>query len=108
MKIILTQRHGGWNNALELVLVDAKHNVSRVRNEIRTGGYGLLNLHLSHNWSRVRIDFAIENVLDKPYALPLGGTYVGQGMTMSMNGIPWGIAVPGMGRSFNTGVTLHF
>ena len=107
-KIMLTQRLGGWDNALELVLVDAKHDVSRVRNEIRTGGYALLNLNLSHSWSGVRVDFAIENVFDRSYALPLGGTYLGQGTTMSMNGIPWGIAVPGMGRSFNTGVTLYF
>jgi hypothetical protein len=31
--------------------------------------------------------------------MPLGGAYVGQGTTMSTNGIPWGVAVPGMGRS---------
>ena len=107
-KIALTHRLGGWDNALELVLVDAKDDVSAVRNEISTGSYQLLNLNLSHNWSRVRVDLAIENVLDESYALPLGGAYIGQGTTMSMNGVRWGIAVPGMGRSFNAGVTLRF
>jgi len=27
---------------------------------------------------------------------------------MSMNGVPWGIAVAGMGRSFNLGLSLGF
>jgi iron complex outermembrane receptor protein len=27
---------------------------------------------------------------------------------MSYNGIPWGIAVPGMGRSLYAGVTVKF
>ncbi|HMV71552.1 MAG TPA: TonB-dependent receptor [Pseudomonadales bacterium] len=107
-KIALTHRLGGWDNALELVLVDAKDDVSAVRNEISTGSYQLLNLNLSYNWPRVRVDFAIENMLDESYSLPLGGAYIGQGTTMSMNGVPWGIAVPGMGRSFNAGVTLRF
>ncbi len=47
-------------------------------------------------------------MFDEFYSLPLGGAYTGQGMTMSMNGIPWGIAVPGMGRSLNAGITLKF
>ena len=38
----------------------------------------------------------------------LGGAYTGQGMTMSTNGIPWGIAVPGMGRSLYAGLTVKF
>lgn len=50
----------------------------------------------------------LENAFDEFYSLPLGGAYLGQGTTMSMNGVPWGIAVPGMGRSFNAGVTLKF
>ena len=44
--------------------------------------------------------------LHKP--LTAGGTYTAQGRTMSMNGIEWGIGVPGMGRSFYTGVNVAF
>jgi len=40
--------------------------------------------------------------------LPLGGAYLGQGTTMSINGVPWGIAVPGPGRSIYAGVSVQF
>jgi iron complex outermembrane receptor protein len=29
-------------------------------------------------------------------------------MTMGLNSIPWGIAVPGMGRTFYTAMTVKF
>ncbi len=107
-KLALTQHSGRWDNSLEFIIVDGKDDVSGVRNEITTSSYELVNLNASYSWSRVRVDFAVENVFDEFYSLPLGGAYIGQGMTMSMNGIPWGIAVPGMGRSLNAGITLTF
>jgi iron complex outermembrane receptor protein len=42
------------------------------------------------------------------YANPLGGAYVGQGPSMSTTSIPWGVAVPGPGRSLNVAVELQF
>jgi iron complex outermembrane receptor protein len=55
-----------------------------------------------------RIDFGVENLFDTNYDLPTGGAYVGQGTTMATNGIPWGIAVPGLGRTFYATATLKF
>lgn len=107
-KLVLTQKMDGWNNSAELVMVQAKDDISDVRNEIKTPGYALLNLRGSHAWKTVRVDFGVENLLDKFYYLPTGGAYTGQGATMGTNGIPWGIAVPGMGRSLYVGVTLKF
>jgi iron complex outermembrane recepter protein len=107
-KIALTQRFGRWDNRIELVVVDDKDDLSTVRNEIATSSYDLVNVNLSYSWSRVRVDFAVENLFDEFYSLPLGGAYIGQGMTMSMNGIPWGTAVPGMGRSVNAGIAVKF
>lgn len=107
-KLTLTHRYGGWNNSAELVMASGKDDVSDVRNEIRTAGYGLVNLRASYSWRQARIDFGIENLFDRYYDLPTGGAYLGQGKTMSMNGIPWGIAVPGMGRSFYVGMNLKF
>ena len=75
---------------------------------VGTDGYSLLNLRTSHNWEQLRLDLGVENLFDRAYALPTGGTYTGQGRTMSMTGIPWGIAVPGMGRSAYVGVTVKF
>lgn len=102
-RISLTQRLAGWDNSLEWQLVSSKNRVSAIRNEQTTGGYALLNLRLSHSWQQLRLDLGVENMLDKFYYLPQGGTYVGQGMTMSINGIPFGIGVPGMGRTIYFG-----
>ncbi|WP_081857812.1 TonB-dependent receptor [Thiomonas sp. FB-Cd] len=107
-RLSLTQHLGDWNNALEWVLVKAKTQVSAMRNEIPTPGYGLLNLRASYAWKQARVDFGVENLLDKLYALPTGGAYVGQGTTMSLNGLPWGIAVPGPGRSVYARVSVKF
>jgi iron complex outermembrane receptor protein len=107
-KFTLTQKLGGWDNGIELVVVKAKDHVSDVRNEIKTAGYSLVNLRASYSWKRARVDFGIENLFDRLYYLPTGGAYVGQGGTMPLNGIPWGIAVPGMGRSVYSGLTVKF
>jgi iron complex outermembrane receptor protein len=107
-KLIVTQQLGAWDNAIEWVGAKGKQDVSAVRNEIKTAGYGLLNLRASYSWNTVRVDFGVENLFDKFYSLPLGGAYVGQGTTMSATGTPYGIAVPGMGRSLYAGVNVKF
>ena len=107
-RFTLTHKLAGWDNELEWVLVDEKDDVSDVRNEIETSGYGLLNLRASHSWRQVRVDFGVENLLDKFYYLPTGGAYTGQGTTMQINAIDWGTAVPGMGRSIYAGVQVTF
>ena len=107
-KFTVTHEKGGWDNAVELVVVDAKDDVSEVRNEIETSGYTLVNLRGSHSWKTVRLDFGVENLFDRGYALPTGGAYTGQGSTMQLNAIPWNTAVPGMGRSFYVGLNMQF
>ena len=107
-RISLTHRSQRWENALELVAVGSKDDTSAVRNEIRTPGYELVNLHLGYSWARMRLGVSVQNLLDRAYELPLGGAYMGQGRTMSLNGIDWGVAVPGMGRSVNAGISLSF
>lgn len=107
-RFTLTQKTAHWDNALELELVQRQNHVSKVRNEIQTPGYGLVNLRLAYTRDKLRVDCGVANLFDKFYWLPTGGAYTGQGMTMSRNGIPWGIAVPGMGRSVYAGMTLTF
>ena len=107
-RLALVQQVGNWTNTIEEQLVSAKTQVSAVRNELRTGGYALLNLRTGYAWKGGRFDLGVLNALNKFYALPLGGAYVGQGATMSGGAIPWGIPVPGMGRSFYAGATLYF
>ena len=107
-KFSLTHQSGGWANAVEFVAVQGKRDVSGVRNEITTSGYTLTHLRASYTWQNLRVDFGVENLFDRFYTLPTGGAYTGQGTTMSMNGIPWGIGVPGMGRSFYAGLNVKF
>ena len=107
-KLAVTQKMGGWNNSAELALVQAKDEVSTTRNEIKTPGYALANLRGSYSWKTVRLDFGVENLFDKFYYLPTGGAYTGQGTTMSIAGTPYGVAVPGMGRSIYVGVNVKF
>lgn len=107
-KLAVTQKMGRWDNSAELVLVSAKDRVSDMRNEIKTPGYSLVNLRSSYAWKTVRLDFGVENLFDKFYYLPTGGAYTGQGTTMSITGIPYGTAVPGMGRSIYAGVNVKF
>jgi len=111
-KLTVTHQLGGWDNSVELVAVAAKTHVSTMRNEIRTPGYGLVNLRGSYSWKTVRLDFGIENLFNRFYSLPTGGAYVGQGTTMTNPAVPnypqWGTAVPGMGRTLYAGVNVKF
>ena len=106
-KLAVVQRVGGWTHTAEAQWVGSKTNVSQVRNELQTAGYGLLNLRSSYELKKVRVDVGVENALDKFYAPPLGGAYVGQGNVMGMGAV-YGIPVPGAGRSFFAGVTVKF
>ncbi|HEX8979711.1 MAG TPA: TonB-dependent receptor [Parasulfuritortus sp.] len=107
-RFAVVQRLNSWTNSVELQLVAGKKDVSQTRNELQTGGYGLVNLRSSYAWKHMRLDVGVENLFDKFYNAPLGGAYVGQGKTMSILGVPWGVAVPGPGRSFYTALSGKF
>lgn len=107
-KLALVNRLSSWTTSAEVQLVAAKRDVSQVRNEVQTAGYSLFNLRSSYEYKFARLDLAVENVFNKFYSLPLGGAYLGQGMSMSTNTIPWGVTVPGMGRSLNVALNVKF
>lgn len=98
-RLALTHTLGGWTNSIEVYAVAGKHNVDTVRNEMKTGGYALLNLATSYEWENVRVDLGIKNVLDTYFEDPLAGHYY----FASPRG-----NVPGEGRSFFTGLTMKF
>lgn len=99
---------GGWTSTAEVQLVSAKTHVSQVRNETQTDGYGLLNLRTSYSNKFMRVDLGLDNALNKLYFSPLGGAYLGQGFSMTSGFIPWGVNLPGMGRSANVAVTFFY
>jgi iron complex outermembrane receptor protein len=107
-RIVLEHRAGDWSNSIEVVGVARKDDLSRVRNEIGTPGYGLLDLRFGWKRGDLAVDFGVENVFDRLYRLPQGGAYVGQGTTMMITGVPWGIAVPGRGRAWFAGLRVAF
>lgn len=101
-KLAIEQRWDNWSNSVEVKLVSAKTQVQAVRNELKMGGYSLLNLRSSYEWKQMRLDLAVENLFNKFYADPLGGNYLGQRPMVA------GFGVPGMGRSINAGMTVKF
>lgn len=103
----LEHSKNGWRNNVEWVLVSGKDKVNHERNEMETAGYGLINLRTSHEWKQARVDFGVENLFDRLYSHPLSGAYLGQGATMNTS-VPWGVTVPGMGRSVYAGLTFKF
>jgi len=104
----LAHQLGTWKTTAEAQAVASKTHVSRVRNEIPTDGYFVVNLRTSYEWKFIQVDGSIDNLLNRFYSNPLGGAYVGQGPSMTTSGIPWGVAVPGPARSFNVALNLHF
>jgi iron complex outermembrane receptor protein len=111
-RLALTQEMGPWRNTLEGEFVAGKEDISQVRNEMETAGYGLAHLRSRYekkNWS---LEVGVENLFDRFYEHPLGGAYVGQGTTMTIPPVPnqpqWGTPVPGPGRSFYAGLSLKF
>ena len=106
-RLALVQRLGGWTNTVEAQFVAAKTNLSQVRDEVGTAGTGLFNLRSSYLWKQLRVDVGIENLFNTFFQPPLGGAYVGQGMTMSGTGVPWGVPVPGPGRSIYAALNVR-
>ena len=110
--LTLAQDLGGWHNAIVGDFVGAKDDVSKVRNEMTTAGYGLLQLLSRYERERWSIEIGIDNLLNRAYDAPLGGAYVGQGSTMMVpmppNEPQWGTPVPGAGRSIYASVSMNF
>ncbi len=102
-RIGLEHRLGGWFNAIDVQIVDGKTHVSVQRNELKTGGYALLNLRTGYEWGNARIDLGVENITNTLYAPPLGGFYYSG---FKASGIP--SALPGIGRNFYAGLTVKF
>jgi iron complex outermembrane receptor protein len=111
-RVALTQDIGAWSNTLEAEFVAAKDDVSEVRNEMETAGYGLAHLRSRYDRKTWSFEVGVENLFDRFYDLPLGGAYVGQGTTMTIPPEPnqpqWGTPVPGPGRSIYAAVNLSF
>ena len=99
-KLALIQHMGNWTNTMETQFVGAKTHTSQVRNELATSGYSLLNLRSAYQWKQYRVEVGVDNALNKFYASPTGGAYLGQ---RPMN---YGMPVPGIGRSLYAALSM--
>lgn len=107
-KWVVQHQIGAWQTTAEVVAVASKVRVSRVRNEIVTAGYGLVNLRVAYDWPQAHLELGVDNLLNRHHAQPLGGAYVGQGPSMTTSGIAWGVQVPGPGRSLVAAFNLRY
>lgn len=107
-KLNLEHSLGGWNSGVEVQLVDRKTQVDPLRLEPKTSGYTLVNLRSGYQWDHVKIDAGITNLFNKYYSLPLGGVNFAEWKANGRMGQINNLAVAGMGRSFNVGVTLEY
>ncbi len=112
-KLSLDHNLNGFQSALEMQFVDSKDNVQSIRNETKTSSYLLLNARTGYEWKKVRLDVGVDNVLNKQYYAPLGGSYLGDRFGMNPTGdsattVPWGRNVAGMGRSVYVGFSIKY
>ena len=105
-RISLEQKKGAWANGIDVQFVDNKTRVDDARLEPETGGYTLVDLRSSYQWSKARLDFSVTNLFDRYYALPTGGVAFADWKANGSVGAMGPVA--GMGRSVNVGLTLDF
>lgn len=107
-RLALVHHRGPWELRLEGEAVRRKTRRSQVRNEPVTPGYALLGLSAGYRTARWDLSLGVDNLLDRFYRHPLGGAYLGQGAAMMLGGVPYGITVPGPGRSLRVGARWRF
>ena len=102
-KVSLDRVSGAWKNGIDIETVGSKESVDTRRNEPTTPGYALVDLRTGYAWSKqFNMDFSVTNLLDKNYALPLGGID-----TINYSAATY-TPLQGMGRSFNVAATYKF
>ena len=73
--------------------------------ENATAAYSLLNISSRLQWQGVTLTFAVNNLLDHNYELPLGGVSIAEYKADSSQGFP---QLAGAGRSLEFGVSYAF
>lgn len=102
-KIHLVHEIGKWTTDFSASLVHKKEIVNELRLERKSAGYAIFDLGTSYQVSsKFKIDFGITNILDHHYDLPLGGVDI---VNSPMGNLK---SLAGMGRSYNTALTMDF
>jgi len=104
-ELSLEQQLGKWQNALTWQWVDSKSRVDTTRFENTTDSYSLLNFESKATWDKLTVKFALTNLLDEYYQLPLGGVSIAEYKTDMSQGFT---QLAGQGRSVNIGMSYAF
>ena len=110
-RLALEYKLGGWTSSFEVNVVAAKTHVSVQRVEQQTPAYSLVNLRSSYEWQNMRLDFAVENLVNSLYYPALGGFNVANYMVWTnynFSQLPVPSPVAGMGRNVIAGLTMKF
>jgi iron complex outermembrane receptor protein len=103
LRVNLDEDLKGWRSGLEVEAVGRKSNIDPHRYEQVTPGYMLFNLHSGYQKGFLRLNAAIDNLLNKKYELPLGGVNFDDFMASGwMSQIK---PLTGRGRSFSLSLT---
>ena len=95
----------GWHTQLDVTWTDEKHRVDPRRLENVTDSYTLVNIKTHYQWQQLQLTLGISNLLDKDYALPLGGVSVAD---IGMNRTQQFAQLKGYGRSLDVGLQYQF
>lgn len=105
-RLSLENKLNAWTTAIEWQGVSAKNQVDPLRYEQKTGGYGLVSLRTSYEWSNVRLDVGVSNLFNRFYYEPLGGVNFDQYLASGWSGQIGSVA--GRGRSVDASVAVRF
>lgn len=104
-ELALQHQLGQWKNSLSWQWVATKDRVDDRRLENETDSYSLLNLNSSMKWQDLTVTFAVNNLFDSYYELPLGGVSVAEFKADNTNGFN---QIAGAGRSFELSASYAF
>lgn len=107
-RVGIERRRGAWSSRLDWQIVAAKHEIDAIREELPTAGYSLANIEADYTWRAVTIRASIANLLDRRFALPLGGVDFYRYNNLATVPPDRLVPAPGSGRSVNVGVTIQF
>ena len=99
------QKTGNWQNSIEWQWVASKKDTDERRLENSTKSYHLVNASSKLMWQDATLSFAINNLFDTDYALPMGGVSIAEYKMDNSQGFS---QVAGAGRSVNIGLSYAF
>lgn len=99
------QQLGNWQHKLVWQWVADKDRVDERRLENATDSYHLVNVNSQKTFGNITLTFAVTNLFDQYYQLPLGGVSIAEFRYDNSNGYS---QLAGEGRSFNFGLNYQF